>query len=165
VTALVTLSLGCPLEQATPNPGNQQSDVPAPSQEPTQRTVTVRFRNLAVDEAVDVEFYASNVTLETLPESLFVDQNAVSAGIGIAGTGILEPLREDSLEVPCGESLVLGTLGGSFLDNESGELLGHGVARWVSDAPIGLCGRGVLFEYDNEFGTFTTLVSIGDNQK
>lgn len=86
-------------------------------------------------------------------------------GIGIAGTGTSDPLREDSLELPCSEDLVLGTLGGSLLDNESGERRGRGVARWVSDAPIGMCGRRVLFEYDNEFGTFTTLVLIGDNQK
>lgn len=120
---------------------------------------------LPMDEAVEAASGASNVTLEILPERQRVDQNAVSAEIGIPGKGILEPVREDSLERPCSEYLVLGTLGGSFLDNASGERRGHGVARWVSDAPIGLCGRRVLLVYDNEFGTFTTLVSIGDNQK
>jgi len=159
--ASAALGLGCPIDLAAIDSLDDQTDEPAPSQDPTPRTVTVHFRNLAVEDAVDVQFHVSNDPVDALPDGLFVAHNAVATGIGIAGTGILEPLREDSLELPCADGLVLGTAGGAFLDNESGELRGSGAARWVEDAPIGLCGRSVLFEFVNEFGTFTTRVSIG----
>jgi len=138
------------------------SDGPGPATDPTPTVVTVRFRNLAVDEAVHVEFDATNDALATLPDDLFVEGNLVTEYIGVAGMGILEPLREVALEFPCTAQLAVETSGGTFLDNDSGEIRGAGVARWAQDAALGLCGHKVLFELANESGTFTTRVAIGN---
>ena len=138
------------------------SDEPAPASEPPPAVVTIRFRNLAVDEAVNVEFYATHGPVTDLPDDLFVEQNLITENVGIAGTGILEPLREDTLSYPCSDQLVIGTLGGTFLDNETGELRGHGVARWAQDVALELCGRRVLIEYSYELGTFGTRIAVGN---
>ncbi len=153
---------GCAMELPLDDPTTVPADDPAPAADPTTAVVTIRFRNLAVDEAVNVEFYATNDPLVSLPDDLFVERNLVTASVGVAGTGILEPLREDTLEFPCTEHLVVGTLGGTFLDNETGETRGAGVARWAEDTALGLCGHKILFEFVNEFGTFTTRVAIGN---
>ena len=128
--------------------------------QPAEDTVTVRFRNLAVAEAVDVEFYATNEPLENLPDSLFVAENLVTANIEVAGTGIVQPSRQDTIELPCASSLTVGTRGGSFLENESGEPRGTGVARWAQEAPLGLCGSVVTFEFSGSEGEFTTTLTI-----
>ena len=162
VAWLSVTSGGCASDMFIEDPTTAPSDEPAPATDPSTATVTIRFRNVAVDEAVNVEFYATNDPTVELPDGLFVEQNLVTASIGVAGTGILEPLRDDTLEFPCTEQLVVGTLGGTFLDNETGEERGTGVARWARDTALGLCGHKILFEFSNEFGTFTTRVAIGD---
>ncbi len=169
VLVLVTLAAmlssggaGCAVDLPFDDPTAVLSDDPAPAADPKTAIVTIRFRNLAVDEAVNVEFYATNEPLVSLPDDLFVERNLVTAGVGIAGTGILEPLRDDTVEFPCTEHLVVGTLGGTFLDNETGETRGTGVARWAQDAALGLCGHKILFEFVNEFGTFSTRIAVGN---
>lgn len=134
----------------------------APSPDPTTTSVTVRFRNLSASEAVNVEFYASTAPLSAIPNDLFVEDNLVTSSIGVAGTGILEPLREDTLAMTCNSDLVIGTLGGSFLDNETGALLGLGQSRWSQDSAQGLCGREVLLEFGRFSGDFGTRLSIED---
>ena len=90
--------------------------------------VLVRFRNFAESEAVNVEFYATNEPLETVPDDLFQEDYKVTNSIGVAGTGIVQPLRADAITFPCTESLTLGTTGGSFSDNETGEARGVGTS-------------------------------------
>ena len=109
--------------------GNGQGD--------DDQTVRIRFVNLAVNEAVNVEFYATDDPLELLPDDLFVDENLVTANIGVAGLGIIEPSAVDSIDFPCTEGLTIGTLGGIFLDNDSGELRGVGTARWAQEGQWG----------------------------
>jgi len=138
------------------------TDDGAPNPDPSTTIVTVRFRNLAVVEAVNVEFYAANTPLDSVPDDLFVEGNLVTSSIGVAGTGIIEPLREDVLNFPCTSDLVLGTLGGSFLDNETGDLLGMGNQRWAQDSALGLCGREVLLEYGIFSSEFGVRISIND---
>lgn len=140
----------------------QPADDLAQSPEPSATMVTVRFRNLALTEAVNVEYYATNTTLTTIPDDLFVAENLVTSSIGVAGTGILEPLSEDTLDFPCTSDLVLGSLGGSFLDNETGDLLGEGEPRWAQDSALELCGREVLFEFSSVAGEFSVRISIND---
>ncbi len=123
--------------------------------------VMIGFRNLAISEAVDVEFYATNEPLENLPDDLFVAENLVTANLGVAGTGIVEPWRQDVIEFPCTSSLTVGTRGGNFMDSESGEPRGTGSARWAQEGPVGLCGSIVTFEFSGSDGDFTTTLKIG----
>lgn len=123
--------------------------------------VGIRFTNLTITEAVDVQFYASDGPLDDLPDGLFVPGNLVTANIGVAGTGIIQPWREDSTLLPCTPGFTIGTRGGAFADNESGEPRGLGTARWAQEGPLGLCGSVVTFEYAGRDGEFTTTLTIG----
>ena len=123
--------------------------------------VTVRFRNLTASEAVDVQFYATNERLENWPEDLFDPAYLVTTSIGVAGTGIIRPSQVDIIELPCSDGLTIGTLGGSFVDDESGEPRGVGVPRWAQDGPLPLCNNVVTFDYTSNEGVFSTALSIG----
>ena len=123
-------------------------------------TVRVRFRNLTRTEAVNVEFHVSNTALDDLPDDLFVDEHLVTESIGVAGTGIIEPQTDDEIDLPCTDGLTLGTSGGVFLDNDTGQERGVGTARWVQESPLGLCGSIVtmwFFIVDDEFQTILTI--------
>ena len=137
----------------------------APGIEETDQTVVrIRFLNLTSANAVDVEFYASNEPVATLPDDLFVPANRITASIGVAGTGILQPANQDTIGFPCTSTLTLGTLGGSFVDNETGEPHGTGTARWIQEQPLGLCGGIVTFVYsrnDELDDAFRTRLFIG----
>ncbi len=171
LTTFLALSMGpagCGLDMSRDmslGPGDaatQPADELAQSPDPSITTVTIRFRNFAVTEAVNVEFYASNNPLAEIPDDLFVEENLVTSSIGVAGTGILEPLSEDTLDFLCTGDLVLGSLGGSFLDNETGDQLGEGEPRWAQDSALELCGREVLFEFSSVAGEFSVRISISD---
>ncbi len=164
LVAVTALFAGCGFElpEEVLLPEIQPTDNVAQSPDPSITTVTIRFRNLAVTEAVNVEFFATNNPLTLIPDDLFVDENLVTSSIGVAGTGILEPLREDTLNFPCTSDLVLGTFGGSFLDNETGDPLGVGQPRWAQDSSLGLCGREVLLEFGRFSGEFGVRISIDD---
>ena len=124
--------------------------------------VLVQFRNYAEAEAVNVEFYATNEPLETVPEQLFHEANRVTNSIGVAGTGIVQPLRVDAITFPCTENLTLGTTGGTFSDNETGEVRGAGTRRWVQEGPLALCGHVVTFEFRPDGERFVTIAKIGE---
>jgi hypothetical protein len=128
----------------------------------TPDEVLVRFRNFAESEAVDVEFYATNNPLAVLPDDLFQEANRVTASIGVAGTSIVQPLRVDAITFTCTEHLTMGTTGGSFLDNETGQARGIGTMRWVQEGPLGLCGHVVTFEFRPDGEGFVTLAMVGD---
>lgn len=122
--------------------------------------VMVVFRNFTRDQAVDVEFHATDDSLAALPDDLFVDGFLITGGIGLAGTGILAPRAVDFVELACTENTTLGTAGGAFLDNSTGDETGRGTARWMEAAPLGLCGGVVTFTFDEDDGEFSTVVSI-----
>jgi hypothetical protein len=131
--------------------------------EVTEGFVQIRFRNLLVNEAVDVQFHVADTTLSNLPEDLFAAEHLMTASIGVAGTGIIQPQKLDIIELPCTENLTIGTQGGRFTDNESGEPRGTGTPRWIQEGPVALCGSIVTFEFaagDGD-GEFTTTLSIG----
>ena len=90
-----------------------------------------------------------------------MDENRTSANIGVAGTGILQPLHTDEILFPCTADLVIGTTGGTFIDNDTGEVRGNGEMRWVQDAAVGLCGRSVTIGFGPVEDGFITRVSIG----
>ena len=155
--ALLTTLLGCSIELPSDIslPGDDLGiDIP-------EDIVVVIFRNLAVVEAVDVEFYSTTDPVENLPDDLFAEENLISANIGVAGTGIVRPLTNDWIELPCTENLILGTAGGTFSDNDSGEVRGTGNTRWARAAALGLCGTVVTFVFAGDGETFSTTVRVG----
>jgi len=159
---LLCFSLGCPIvvEPGGGNPADYDAMNDLPAETPI---VTVHFRNLTLADAVNVEFYLVNEPLALVPDDLFSEDYARRAQIGVAGTGIIEPLTEDVVTFECGPDLVLGTTGGTFLDNESGDHRGVGSVRWVQQSALGVCGHMVFFDYqaigDAEF---ETVVRIAD---
>lgn len=143
-------------------PPTDESPVTAENDRPSGEVVTVRFNNFSAEEAIDVEFFVTTDELTTLPEQLFTEANRNTASIGVAGTGIIEPLFRDIIELPCSPTLTLGTSGGRFLDNETGELRGRGQPRWVQEDALGLCGGTITFEYAREAELFVTRVRISN---
>lgn len=127
----------------------------------TAGEVLIRFRNFSPIDAVNVEFFATNETLGTVPDDLFVEDYRTNANIGVAGTGILEPAHSDAIVLPCTEDLVIGTTGGTFSDNDTGEVRGTGDRRWAQAKALGLCGRAVTFEFAPDNAGFITRITIG----
>lgn len=147
------------LEREVPVPdGTSSSEIEL---RPSEDTVAIRFRNLTADEAVNVEFHATNELLQDLPDDLFLAENLVTTSIGVAGTGIIQPWQQDVIEFPCTANLTVGTRGGSFADSESGEPRGAGTPRWAQEGPLGLCGAVVTFDFIGDGAEFTTVLSIG----
>lgn len=126
----------------------------------TSGQLVVRFRNYLTAEAVRTQFYASTEPLGTIPDDLFVEENLVTANIGLAGSGLLEPLSEDSIALTCTGDITVGTLGGEVLDPESGEVLGQGEMRWVEEAPLGLCGGVVTINYIQDEDGYDARITI-----
>ncbi len=128
---------------------------------PTEDVVRIRFRNFTLNEAVDVEFHAANEPLENVPDDLFIPALRVTTSVGVAGTGIIQPRHEDVIEFPCTPDLTIGTSGGSFVDQETGEPRGVGIPRWMQEGPLVLCGNTVTFEFTDDGVDFTTFITIG----
>lgn len=152
----VSLIFGCPMALDGINrPATGDDPVP-------QRFVTIRFANLSFTEAVHVDFYATNVPILNLPEELFVPANIITASVGVAGTGVVEARSTDEIKFPCTVNLSLGTTGGRFIDNESGEAKGLGTARWLQEGPLAVCDGVVIFAYRSETTGFDTTVAVGN---
>jgi hypothetical protein len=123
--------------------------------------VAVRFANTTLNEAVNVQFYGSSDILEQVPDDLFADpENLVTANLGIAGTGLIEPGERDEIILDCDENLIFGTLGGLFLDNESGDERGNGERRWVEQRALGICGGTVTFVFTQEGEGYRTRLMV-----
>lgn len=156
---LVVAVAGCEVDLSAPRPSDPEvPDVP----DDPGGVVFIAFSNLSPTEAVDVQFHATNDPLAVLPDDLFVEETAASAGIGVAGTGIIQPLDDDLIVFPCTANLSMGTAGAIFLDNDSGETRGVAAMRWLQDRPLNLCGRLVTFEFAGAEGNFTVSVSVFD---
>ena len=56
----------------------------------------------------------------------------------------------------------VGTLGGVFLNNDTGEILGMGTLRWIGEGQAGLCGSIVTFDFTGVDGEFTTQIRVGE---
>lgn len=153
---LLPAVLGCEVDMIAPRPA-------APEVPDNPRDVVfISFSNLSPTEAVDVQFHATNDPVAVLPDDLFVNATATSAGIGVAGTGIIQPLDGDLITFPCTADLSIGTAGAIFLDNDSGEPRGVAAMRWLEDRPLDLCGRLVTFEFSGTEGSFSVSVNVFD---
>ncbi|MCH7838657.1 MAG: hypothetical protein IID38_00265 [Planctomycetes bacterium] len=124
--------------------------------------VLVRFVNLTADDAVNIQFHATNTKLVAVPDDLFVEENLITRDLGLAGSGLLAPRTQDEITFPCTDELTLGTLRGEFLDAQTGDVRGNGVRRWAREAPLGLCGFVVTFEFDRDGDDVVTRIKLGD---
>jgi hypothetical protein len=169
VFAGVLFSAGCSLDVGVGgggSSGDNDNDNGTPTS--SNDAIIVVFRNLADDEAVDVEFYFAEGPLENVPEDLFLDENRVRDGrviqehdgIGLINSAILAPHEVDGFELSCDRELSLGTSGGMFLDAETGEELGTGARRWAQQGEQFDCGAIIEFTYDSDRDGFTTTLAL-----
>ena len=126
--------------------------------------VTVMFRNLTDTEAVDVEFHTTEEQLASVPADLFDPDNRflLVRNIGVGGGGRLAPATSDTIELDCVPGLLLGTTGGTFVDNESGDERGRGDERWVQEGAQFSCGATIVFEFAGAGDAFSTGLLIGN---
>ena len=158
ITLLMTIiCIGC---SALPNGDGDNGDGAEPlasSESPSLDSVRIQFRNLSTT-AVDTQFYATDEPVEPLPGGLLTPDNLLRAGIGIGGTGILGPLSVDAIDLPCSETLVVGTTGGEFMDADLGTVLGNGTVRFMQ-APFQFdCGAILVFEYSETTGGYSVIL-------
>ena len=73
------------------------------------------------DFALDVQFHLSTDPGVVSQTALFAAGNAFRDGIGFLSLGILAPGETIARLFDCTDSLILGTAGGEFLDDESGQ--------------------------------------------
>ena len=130
-----------------------RNDSPDPGGTPSPTQVTVRFVN-ASPNALDVEFFAS-ATATSDPATLFVGTNQITAGIGVAGRGVIEAGGSDSINVDCANAATISTKGGLFLDTE-GVVLGQGTQRILSLGTAYSCGETITFTYQGAGSSFST---------
>ena len=125
--------------------------------------VTIIFRNQTADDAVDVEFHTTNDPLEIVPADLFDPENGYQMlrNIGVGGGGRLPPEHEDTIELDCASGLTIGTRGGTFVDNETGDVRGSGVTRWLQEGAQFSCGDLVVFEFLRDGDEFRTELLLG----
>lgn len=113
---------------------------------PPEAFIALSLVNLT-NTTVVAELYVSTNALANPAEDLFDDDNLFTDRVGIAATGLLAPLSSDDVEIPCTPDLVVGTAGGRFLDNETGELLGTGSQRVLQQGLVFDCGARVTLLY------------------
>ena len=157
---VISLLSGCPLDTSHSSSDISNSILPTEAILRSPDTLVIRFRNLTTTESVQVGFFATNQDIFGLPDALFNADHQVTQSIGFAGTGIIQPGSFDLIEFPCTPSLSIGTSGGNFVDFESGEPRGRGVARWAQEGPLALCGAAVSFDFAFDGTNFTTALDI-----
>lgn len=122
-------------------------------------TIRVRFANFSTTNAVRVQFFVSAEPGVIPPDELFVQVFDVTStsSIGVAGSGIIGPESDDEIEIDCRDNLIIGTLGGEFLNDNSGEVVGQGgQARWLVFGGQFDCGATVTYSYRSSGGFSVT---------
>ncbi|MHC4442081.1 MAG: hypothetical protein ACYTA5_05750, partial [Planctomycetota bacterium] len=97
-------------------------------------SVRIRFLNQST-QALDVQFYATASDLTNPADVntvLFASGNQVTADIGFAGTGLIPAGKSDEITLDCAAARTLGTLGGRFVNENTGEQVGTGQQRAFS---------------------------------
>ena len=82
------------------------------------------------------------------------------SNVGLFSRGVIPRLDSDELDLPCAETRVIGTLGGVFLNSDTGEEVGLGTRRVLAQDITFSCGDVIIFEYLEDAGGFTTRVTI-----
>jgi len=149
-------SLDFIVDDEFPDDGPDDGDTPQPAPD---QGIVLRLANLT-DAAVDTElFMTTNATSNAMAE-LFVEENRLIDGVGIAATGLLAPLSSDEIALPCTEELTIGTSGGRFLDQETGEVLGTGTVRILQRGLVLDCGDEISLLYHRDGETYAVDVLL-----
>lgn len=161
---LVLASTACSVTAELSPPGTGDAGGSTTDRGGGDDVVTVTLRNLTDSEAVDVELHTTEEQLANIPTDLFDPDNnfLVVRNIGVGGSGRLAPGQIDTIELDCAPGLLLGTSGGTFVDNESGDERGRGDVRWVQEGAQFSCGATIIFEFAGDGGAFSTGLLIGD---
>ncbi len=139
-------------------------DIPGASNDPVPAavpasTVRVRFVNSHPTLGVDVQFYATGNPVSDPATELFVG-GFQRTNVGLFSRGVIPRLDHDELELPCAEARVIGTLGGLFLDSDTGAVAGTGTQRVLAQDVIFTCGDVIILEYLDDGGGLTTRVTV-----
>lgn len=122
--------------------------------------VTIRLVNASPTMAVDVQLYATGGVVNDLNADLFAPAHQLVSGIGFAGYGLLESGNSDTVVLPCDDALVVGTLGGRFLNEDTGDELGVGTRSVFFQGSQFECGATLTFTYTPVGNGFQTTVQI-----
>jgi hypothetical protein len=120
--------------------------------------VRVRFVNRTT-WALDVQFYAAPETGDPAT-ALFIEANRITTDIGFAGSGLLPVLDTDEILLDCANAQMIGTLGGEFLDPETGEASGTGQQRSLTIDQQFTCQETITFIYKMDGETFQTSILV-----
>jgi hypothetical protein len=122
--------------------------------------ITVRVVNASPNRAVDVQLYATGQGVGNPDTDLFIPANQRAAGIGFAGSGILPAGQTDEMTVACAEANAVGTRGGVFLNQDTGEAVGTGTQYVLFQITQFQCGSTIVFTYAPSGNGFLTSVQI-----
>lgn len=157
VAALIASAGGCGLGFTISDQDNGNDN--GVNQPPPPQGVTVRLANLT-DAAVETSLYVSTNSLADPVAELFVPANLFTDRVGVAATGLIPPLDVDTIELDCGDELVVGTSEARFLDQETGDPLGTGNRRIVELDLVFDCGDQITFIYDREGNEYFVDLAI-----
>lgn len=129
---------------------------PIPEPDPPPTTITIRLINASSQYAVDVELYTSSTPVSNIATDLFIDSKKVTESIGFAGTGLIAPGQVDSIQVECGQAVVIGTKGGRFVNIETGAEIRPGQQRVAQMGMLYQCGDIITLRYRPDGEAFTT---------
>jgi hypothetical protein len=126
---------------------------------PDDDTVILRIQN-STRAAVRPQIYVGTNGADATADNLFVPENIYTNGVGLAGSGLMAPVSADDVEVPCFADLVIGTPGGEFLDDETGESLGSGPRRILQQGLVFDCGAEITLTFRETEDGYTTTVEL-----
>ena len=147
----------CDSVQIVVNPGDLPGE--GESQPGPGPVVTLRLANLT-EAAVEAEIYISTNAAHNTTETLFVEENLFTEGIGLAATGLLAPLSTDAAEMACTNGMVLGTAGGTFCDPQTGAELGAGAPRILQQGLVFDCNAEITLVYSFENGAYRVNLTL-----
>lgn len=114
---------------------------------PPPSTIHMQFANASDTYAADVQFYASATPVTNPATELFVPEKRIVGNLGFAGTGFIPAGQVDTTEANCSWAVVVGTLGGRFLDQETGQEVAHGEQRLFRLGEGYSCGDTITFRF------------------
>jgi hypothetical protein len=80
--------------------------------------------------------------------------------IGFAGSGLVPAGQTDEVILPCDQALSVGTLGGRFVNQDTGAQVGAGSRYVLVQGSQFQCGSTITFTYVPSGTGFRTDVSI-----
>ena len=150
------VTVGLPNDNGSEGSDGGDAEPPATIPDPI---ITLHLAN-RTDFVVEPQIFVSTNGPGATAETLFVESNGFTEGIGLAASGLMAPDSVDVAEVKCVEGLVIGTTGGRFLDAETGDELGIGLLRILQEGLVFDCGAEIALIFRLENGEFTTSVAL-----